>query len=62
MSFIQLKEWTEFTMNDVELCLLWALWNFIIVNFTWILNDNWMDVEWFDWNFIKTVEGYVFVQ
>ena len=49
-------------MNDIELYLMWTLWNFIIVNFTWNLFDNWMDVNWFEWNFNKTVEGYAVVQ
>ena len=53
LSFTQLQQWTEFTMNDVEHYLMWTLWNYIIVNFTWILNDIWMDVKWFEWNFNK---------
>ena len=53
VSFTQLQQWTEFTMNDVEHCLMWTLGNYIIVNFTWILNDIWMDVKWFEWNFNK---------
>ena len=53
VSFTQLQQWTEFTMNDVEHYLMWTLWNYIIVNFTWILNDIWMDVKWFEWNFNK---------
>ena len=53
MSFIQLKQWVVFTMNDIELYWMWTLSN---VNFTWILNDNWMDVKLFDWNLNKTVQ------
>ena len=53
VSFTQLQQWTEFTMNDVEHYLMWTLWNYIIVNFTWVLNDIWMDVKWFEWNFNK---------
>ena len=56
VSFTQLQQWTEFTMNDVEHYLMWTLWNYIIVNFTWILNDIWMDVKWFEWNFNKAVQ------
>ena len=56
VSFTQLQQRTEFTMNDVEHYLMWTLWNYIIVNFTWILNDIWMDVKWFEWNFNKTVQ------
>ena len=53
VSFTQLQQWTEFTMNDVEHYLMWTLWNYNIVNFIWILNDIWMDVKWFEWNFNK---------
>ena len=43
MSFIQLQQWTECTMNDVEHHLMWTLWNYIIV-------------KWFEWNFNKGVQ------
>ena len=56
VSFTQLQQWTELTMNDVEHYLMWTLWNYIIVNFTWILNDIWMNVKWFEWNFNKAVQ------
>ena len=46
------RVWTEFTMNDVEHCLMWTLWNYIIVNPEW----HGMDVKWFDWNLNKTVQ------
>ena len=53
MSFLPLKQWTEFTMTDVELYLMWTLWNYIIVNPEWHLNGcEMIYLMWTLWNYI----------
>ena len=70
MNFILHELYSIATMNWIYNEWCWALSNVNVMklyhcelyNFTWILNDIWMDVKWFNWNFNKTVEDYAIVQ